>query len=173
MSFDWKKTVGKVAPGIATLLGGPLAGMATTALCEMFGIDSKASNAEAQLEQAVKSMTPEQAIQMRKIDNDLTIKLKEAEVDIFRSEVSDKQSARGAHKDSFMPAILTVALAALAMTLVYFVMTSSMANVDKTLVGTVIGYVFSELKQATQYWFGSSFGSQKKTEALSKNFSGR
>jgi hypothetical protein len=38
-----------------------------------------------------------------------------------------------------------------------------------TLVGTVLGYVFSEAKQVLAYYFGSSAGSDRKTELLASS----
>lgn len=40
MSFDWKAVVGTVAPGLAGLLAGPLAGVGVKALCSAFGMSS-------------------------------------------------------------------------------------------------------------------------------------
>jgi uncharacterized membrane protein YphA (DoxX/SURF4 family) len=37
-----------------------------------------------------------------------------------------------------------------------------------TLVGTVLGYVFSEAKQVLAYYFGSSVGSDRKTELMAQ-----
>jgi hypothetical protein len=40
MLFDWKSVVGTVAPGIATALGGPLAGMAVSTLAKALGVEA-------------------------------------------------------------------------------------------------------------------------------------
>ena len=37
-----------------------------------------------------------------------------------------------------------------------------------TLVGVVLGYIFSEVKQVFSYYFGSSAGSDRKTELLAE-----
>jgi len=167
MSFDWKGTIGKVAPGIATMLGGPLAGMATNALCEMFDIEPTRTDVDTQLADAVAKMTPEQAIKMREVENNLKVQLKKIDVDIFEAEVSDRKSAREQHKNARTPSILTYLIVICAGIIVYCVFTDTMpATADKTLVGAVIGYIFSELKQATGFWLGSSFGSRDRTDKL-------
>lgn len=167
MIFDWKALIGKAAPGIATLLGGPFAGVAVTALCGVFDIDAQAADVESQLANAIKAMTPDQVIQMKKVDNELTAKFKEADVEIFTEEVSDRKSARDAHKDSWVPAALTLLLVILCGILVYFVCKASIPEENKVVMGTIVGYSFGQLNQATQYWFGSTFGSQKKTDMMS------
>ncbi|WP_285907673.1 hypothetical protein [Pseudodesulfovibrio pelocollis] len=172
MGFDWKGMLGKIVPGVAGMLGGPLASMAMSTLCGFFGIEPEAEDAEAQLASAVKLMTPEQVIALKQVEADLAVKLKKADVDIFQAEVKDRDSARKHHKGSMFPSLLTAGLFGLAAMLVWLVMTSSLESVDKTLLGTVIGYVFSELKQATSYWLGSSKGSQDKTEAMADSMRG-
>ena len=167
MSFDWKKAVGTVAPGVANMLGGPLAGMATNALLDMFGIDPGSPAAKDQLQTAVANMTPADAIRMKEIEANLKIELKKVGVDIFKTEVKDRKSARTVHKDSVTPAVLTYLLAACAGVIVFFVFTTNLQGVDKTLVGTVIGYIFSELKQATGFWLGSSFGGRQRSQNMS------
>jgi len=169
MSFDWKKTLGTVAPGIATMLGGPLAGTATNALISFFGIDAGSADVETQIQQAVQAMTPAQMIELKKVENDLIVQLKKADIEIFKTETANQASAREQHKTSWTPAILTYLLVLCAGIIVYFVMTNSLGlvqNADKGLVGTVVGYVFSELKQATGYWLGSSFGSSQKNDTI-------
>jgi hypothetical protein len=166
MDFDWKKTLSTIAPGLATMLGGPLAGTATTALISFFGLDTKAPNIETQIQDAIQAMTPAQMIELKKVENELIIELKKADIDVFKAEVEDRSSARTSHKDNLTPAILTYLLIICAGSIIYFVFTSQMDGIDKTLVGAVVGYVFGELKQATGYWLGSSFGSSQKNAVI-------
>ena len=46
MSFDWKGTVGKVAPILAGILGTPAAGVAVSGLCSVLGLEPSPENAE-------------------------------------------------------------------------------------------------------------------------------
>ena len=91
--MDWKKTLSTVAPGLATMLGGPLAGMATTALMRYFGIESTGDPAqdETLLAQKVVGMTPADAIELKKIEANLAVELKKADIDIYKIEVKTGQ----------------------------------------------------------------------------------
>ena len=43
------------------------------------------------------------------------------------------------------------------------------AKVDSVLAGTLVGYAVSEMKAVLQYWFGTSQGSQEKTNLLAQS----
>ena len=66
MDVDWKKVVGAVAPGLATALGGPLAGVAVSALSEQLLGRPDGSEAEV-------------ATALRVGGSDALLKLKDAE----------------------------------------------------------------------------------------------
>jgi len=162
--MNWKKTIGAIAPVIGTALGGPFGGLAGTVLGKVLGVDDPTD--DAALGDAVKQAMadPDLVIKLKTAEIEFKAKLKELGVRESEIYAEDRASARDMQKanKSVVPGTLTFLLVAIAGVLVYFVMTSDMTNVDKTLVGTVIGYVFSELKQATSFWFGSSKGSQDK-----------
>lgn len=52
MSFDWKATIGTVAPALAGVFGSPVAGMAVGSLCKAFGLEPSAENAQKIAQQA-------------------------------------------------------------------------------------------------------------------------
>lgn len=93
MSFDWKGIVKTVAPTLATALGGPLAGNATKAIAELFLGKSEASQEE--LESAIASATPEQLIKLKELD----LQFQQLDSENFKTEISDRVSAREMGKD--------------------------------------------------------------------------
>ena len=65
-TFDWKGTIGKVAPWIATALGGPAAGLAIDAVCKAAGLAPSLENAQKAAEMAAAgSLTGEQLLALR------------------------------------------------------------------------------------------------------------
>ncbi len=172
--MDWKdvaKMAGKIAPGICAAVGGPagaVAGMGVKALCGYLGVDDKAETAVDLAATAIQAMTPEQAVELQKGDKQFIKDMATLGVDVFRLEVEDKKSARTAHKDSIVPGLLTLGFFAMAGVIIYFVATGEAVTANKVLWGTVVGYVFSELKQASGYWLGSSMSSKEKTALLGK-----
>jgi hypothetical protein len=176
MDFNFKKIaadIASIAPGLGAAIGGPTGatvGLGIKTLAKFFGVDTQAADAKAQLDGALERMTPDQAIELKALDKQFIMSMKKLEVDVFKLEIEDKDSAREMQQstNSFVPSALTFVLAIVAGYLVYQVFNNQLSGIDKTLVGTVIGYVFSELKQATSFWFGSSKGSQDKTVHLGK-----
>ncbi len=171
MAFDWKKTLGTVAPGIATMLGGPLAGMAITAVMGGLGIKSTGdlSQDEELLSQKVQGMTPADAIKLKEIETSLAIEMKKAGVDIFRIEVADRESARKRERDvgSLMVNILAFIIVGAFIAVVWRVLFSG-ATIESVLAGTLIGYLSAKTEQVVAYFFGSSKGSKEKTTLLGK-----
>ena len=169
MGFDWKKTIGTIAPGIATALGGPVAGFATKALCGFFGLDEDANDIDTQIEQAVKGMTPEQAIQFKALDQQFVKDMKKLDVDVFKLEVDDRKSARKMYeKASKTPQLVLGLLIVLGVSaLIWAIIAGKVAgNVDATIVGTILGFAISEFRQLTGFFFGSSMGSKEKNGLL-------
>jgi len=98
--MDWKSIAGnvaRIAPGIGAAIGGPagsVVGLGVKALCDAFGVDSGAPDATQQVEQALNSMTPEQAVELKKADNQFILDMKELDIKVFELEVEDRDSAR-------------------------------------------------------------------------------
>lgn len=54
--MDWKNLISSVAPFLGTALGGPLGGMAVSALGDALGLSDKSESA---IKQALSGVTPE------------------------------------------------------------------------------------------------------------------
>ena len=169
MDFDWKKTLSTVAPGLATMLGGPLAGMATSAVMGYFGIESTGDPGqdETLLSQRVLGMTPADAIELKKIETNLAVELKKADVDIYRVEVEDRISARGMREKlggdvagdiiSFL-----IVIGWIFVNYALFTATADLPNKDILLRG--MGTLDAALMCILYFYRGSSFGSRRKDE---------
>lgn len=179
MSFDLGKLISSVAPTLATMLGGPLAGTAVSAIAQAFGLapDTTAEDVAATVQ--AKGMTPEIIAAMRKADQEHELALRAADIDVLKlnaahdealytSEVADRDSAR--KREAALPNDTTarnlaylVVCGGIAM--VAFVL-SGQSTVDSVLAGTLIGYVVGEMKSVLSYYFGSSAGSANKEKLL-------
>ncbi|MEG0324348.1 MAG: hypothetical protein RR619_10155 [Raoultibacter sp.] len=172
MAFDWKSVVGTVAPSLATALGGPLAGVATTAILGVFGLESDAS--EETLAKAVRNATPAELAQLKKVGYDFAVQMKELDVDLERVAMADRNSARRreiATCDATPKVVASFVMVTFAATVCFtcFLATASGPAVDTnmmTLLGAVVGYVFNEVKTVTTYYFGSNAGSANKDQLL-------
>jgi len=163
MDFDWKGTLAKVAPAIATAIGGPFAGVATKIAADALGIEA---TPEA-LEQAVMSGDPDILLKLKQANHDFLLKMRELDIRESQLEYSDRQDAREREEKlggSFVTALGSLILIGF-FAMVYYVLSGG-AVVDSVLAGTLIGYVSAKAEQVTSYFYGSSRGSKEKTKAM-------
>ena len=74
-----KGVLGAVAPTIGTALGGPMGNMAMGMVAQALGCKNETKT----IEKAVQDATPEQLSELKKIDNDFDVKMKELDIDLF------------------------------------------------------------------------------------------
>jgi hypothetical protein len=168
MSTFWDDAagvLGKVAPMLATAVGGPLAGAATSAIIGALGLapDTTAQQAAA----AVVGATPDQLIALKKADEDFAEKMGQLNLDTAKLGFDDIANARAReatvkdHTPAIMGYILLVgSLGAAGAVLAGIVPDTSLQ------AGVVLGYLFSEAKQVLSYYFGSSSSSEAKTAMI-------
>ena len=149
------------APGIATALGGPLAGMAVTALSKQLGVKDEVNA-------VMKAITN---------DPEAEAKIKQLEHDKFKAILADKANAReremavvSSEHAPFINKIVTPALA-LGVTGLSFVLFAVLMFVEvkpeaKDILIYILGVLSAAVTQILSYYFGSSIGSKDKDEQL-------
>jgi hypothetical protein len=169
--MDWKDLVSKVAPWIGTALGGPLGGAAITAIADALGLNEKTEEA---VKAALSGTTPEQMLALKKADQEFSLKLKEIgfanEKDMESLAVQDRDSAR---KREVSLNDKTVRNLAYLITLGFFslivaLMFVSIPADSKAILYVLTGSLGTAWTGVTAYYFGSTKGSQAKTDLLAK-----
>ena len=171
---DLGNAIGKIAPTIATALGGPLAGAGVAVLAKALGLEDPEKPVPAtRVMEAMKTMTPEQAAAIRKADNDFRERMRELDIEEVALHVEDRKSARKTWVETksltvpLLAAIVIAAfIAALAGVFWLAVRDDEMNATMATLVGAVVGYASAKADQVVSFFFGSSQGSKEKTDAL-------
>ena len=151
-----------VAPGLATVVAGPLGGMAVKAIAEKLGV-----------EDTVEAVT--QAVQA---DPEAALKLAEIDLKQFEAEVKDRDGARAMQivalqQDDWFAKnflyIFTSVWSIFAMAYFSFVTFGTVpeggVRMADTILGVLIGTVLTGF---FNFFFGSSKSSKDKTEALMK-----
>ena len=169
MDWDWKKTLGTVAPTIATALGGPLAGLAVQAIGGIFGLGDNPT--EDQLKTAMQGATPADFLALKKAEQDFLVRMEELGIERERLIYSDKDSARKREmevKDK-TPAILGLTCILLTVLMEGWVL---LQGYPEQIPGEVIGRILGTWDAATMavlyYYFGSSSGAARKDELLAR-----
>lgn len=182
---DWNaalNVITELAPTIASAVGGPLAGGAVTALESVFGITptpgaSTGSRQDA-VAAAINGATPDQLAAMRKADQDYAVAMAAAgfkDTETLASlGVQDRTSARQMQvsSKSIMPPLLGSAIIIGSLGAAAAILTGkvSYANTtEATMVGTVVGYLFSEAKAVLSFYFGSSSSTAQQNELLAQS----
>ena len=160
--MDWLK---QIAPTIATALGGPLAGMAVSAVSKAIGADEK------ELGDLIASnqLNADQVAQIKIAEIELAKQAQELGLNFEKLAVDDRKSAREmqATTRSMMPPILAgaVTLGFFAiMTLMFF----NKVDSNNPAILMMLGSLGTAWTGIIAYYFGSSAGSQAKTDLLSK-----
>jgi len=171
MAFDWKKTLGAVAPLLGTALGGPLGALAGQVLGTALGVDG--SDEEA-LGAVLQKATPEQLLAIKTADNQFKLDMAKLGMRPEELEVEDRISARAAQaatKDGLLPwlAVLVVGTFCGVVAAVLF----GGLKVEAVIGGTLIGYLSAKAEQVLSFYFGSTKSSRGKDQALADALAGK
>jgi hypothetical protein len=179
MAFDIKTALAGIAPTIATMLGGPLAGTAVTALEGALGL-SPGAGADEVTKAMAAGMTPDAIAAVRKADQDHAEKLKQQDIDILKinqdylkatAEIAaaNQDSARKANVAGEMQHhLFWLSLFLLAIGLGsegYVLFNGVPDNVHDIVVGRVLGLLDAVVMMVLGYWYGKSSDSTQ-TNAL-------
>jgi len=163
--------VADFAPGLATILtatgvGAPVGAAigAVGALSRAFGLGS--SSKPEDVLNAI-SADPEIRLKAMVAENDFKVKMRESEIEELRLELSDIKSAREmnvANKDNTNKVLAYGIVLAFILTVGFTL--AGYTKVESVLAGTLIGYLSAKAEQVIAFYFGSSRGSQAKTDML-------
>jgi hypothetical protein len=168
---DFLKAAGGIlatlAPTVATVLGGPLAGMATTALVGALGLEPTATSDE--IMKAVAGATPEQLIKLKEVEAQLILDLKKLDVDVMRIDASDRDSARKREMTTldYTPRIIAGLIISLYIGVQYFIFAGH--SVDDSMMQIALrslGTLDAAVTMVLAYYFGSSAGSRNKDNQI-------
>ena len=168
MSFDWKKTVGAIAPTIGTVLGGPLGGLAGAALASVLGVE----NTPDALETAVQNATPEQLLNIRAADN--TFKLQMAELgfkslsDLEKIAADDRANARQREivTSDWMPKALGLFVVIGFFSVMALMIFQELPPTGRDSLLVLVGALGAAFGSIIQYYYGSSSGSAAKSKTI-------
>jgi hypothetical protein len=161
--MDWLK---QIAPTVATALGGPLAGMAVSAISKAIGVDPD------KVEDLISSnkLTSDQIAQIKIAEIELEKQAQELGLTFQKLAVDDRKSAREmqAVTRSWVPPLLAASVTFGFFAILGGMMFGQMSVADNTALTMMLGSLGTAWTGIIAYYFGSSAGSQAKTDLLSK-----
>jgi len=152
----------QLAPTIATALGGPLAGLAVTALAKVFGVP------ENQVQSMIESgkMSAEQLAQVKVAEIELQKQAQALGLNFEQLATEDRKSARDMQMatKSVIPAVLAGAVTAGFFGILYALMMGYAKESNPLMI--MLGSLGTAWTGVISFYFGSSAGSQHKDEML-------
>ena len=164
-----KQVLATVAPMLGTAIGGPLGTVAGVAIAKALG--TKAGDSAA-AETALLNATPDQLLALRKEEDGFKVQMEQLGVTREQLMYADVASARAMQvaNKSYTPTILSYAI--LAASLVGFLgVLFGYVHIPgdaatAAIFGSALTYLTVESKAVLGYWFGSSRGSDAKSDVI-------
>jgi len=156
--MSWKDIVKTVAPILGTALGGPFGGAAAKFIGGKLLGDPEAS--EASIADYITAASPENLAELKKIDNDFDVQMKQMDVDILKIE---SESVTTRHKtdmvsDSWLSKnvrpMALVFLTITTMILAYFSVFSSLTELQIRTLDMWLGVLLPLLLTCYGFYFG-------------------
>lgn len=156
-----------LAPTVATAVGGPFAGLALSTIAKKFGVDKD------QIENVILGGDPENLAKLRQADKDFKVAMRELGIKEDELTVRSQESARELAKvKGFVPHIVLSVIFILG----YFFLLSLLISGQwfppggtEELLAGLIGVMTAMVIKIGDFWFGSSFGSKQKDQALANS----
>lgn len=155
-----------IAPTVASALGGPLAGMATTAMISALGLAPDTS--KDNLMKAISGATPETLLKLKEIEQQFVLDLKKLDVDVMKLQVDNTKDARArevATKD-WTPRLIAFLIVGLYIGVQAYVLGYVIPEGSLNIVMRSLGTLDAALGLVLGYYFGSSVGSANKTDQI-------
>ena len=160
--MEW---LNQIAPGIATALGGPLAGLAVTVISKALGIDEK----DVQKTIETGKLSAEQLASLKQAEMDLQAKAQELGLDFEKLATDDRKSARDMQTatKSIIPAVLAIGVTVGFFAILIGLMTDNVTKSDALLL--MLGSLGTAWTAIVSFYFGSSAHSEKQSEMLHRS----
>jgi hypothetical protein len=149
------------APALATVVGGPVGGLAVSAIADMLGVKDDVNA-------VVKHLTA---------NPDDIYKLRELDLKQFELEAQDRDSARKAHAeiatsanssgfDKLVVPLLALGTVGLAFVFIAVLIFIDIPDNQQQMIIYALGFITSSAGQVLSFYFGSSQGSKDKSELM-------
>lgn len=164
--MDFKSIIGAIAPTVASALGGPLAGIAVSAIGDMFGIaEPTQDNIKAAIESG--QMTGEHVARLKELDMKLKAEEQERGFKYAELEFKDRDSARNMQIQTHSPTpeVLSWLIVGATLALEGYTLTQGIPpEVSDIVAGRILGTLDMAFGTVLAFWLGSSYGSRLKDQ---------
>lgn len=167
--MDLKTILKSAAPMLGAAIGGPFGAMAAKLAAEALG---DPSSKPEDLPALMAAASPEQIAALKQAEMDFKTRMTELgynnEQKLAALAVEDRKSARDMQTStrSRIPGILAVIVVLAWGSVQWFLLTHVVDQTMRELIARVLGTLDTALVMVLSFYFGSSHGSQQKTELM-------
>lgn len=164
--MNWQalgKKVADVAPLLGTALGGSIGTGVGSIVAAAFGTGNNPDDIAAAIDADINSH-----IKLKEIQLTHQQKLEQIALERDKAELADKQSAREAHKNSRMPAAVTIVMSLLATLYGIGLFFVEFPDSNRDMINYFGGQMITLWVASVVYWVGTTRSSSDKTKLLSK-----
>ena len=147
-----KTLISTVAPALGSAMGSPLGGAAISMIADKLGVP----NNEKSVEKAIKQATPEQLMELKKVEVDFETKMQEMKVDVFALEAEEKKHARTVFSKDWTARIIGIAVIAGFLGYIFLVTLQPPEQNSEALINLVLGYLGGLASAIISFYFGAS-----------------
>lgn len=152
--MDFTAILKQVAPTLATALLGPLGGAAVAFLGDKLGLPEKTIESVGK---AIQGMSPEELSNLKKLDQEFSLKMKELDINLEAVYAADRDSARKMQvaNKSWTPEVLSwiVVISTLALE-GYLLVQGVPPGVNELVIGRVLGTLDMAFATVLAFWLG-------------------
>jgi|TARA_R110000822_G_scaffold89974_1_gene208183 uncharacterized membrane protein YeaQ/YmgE (transglycosylase-associated protein family) len=152
-----KNLIGSMAPTLGSALAGPMGGTAAKMIADVLGCETTPKA----IERAISEATPEQLLEVKKVETDFEIQMQKLEVDVFALEVKDVQDARNKFSKDWTSRIMALFVVGGFMGYIFLVTIQPPEQNSEALINLVLGYLGGLASAIISFYFGSSQNQDK------------
>lgn len=163
---QWKELVSSVAPTLAGMLGGPLAGVAVSMLAETLLDDAQAT--EDDIATALSAASVSDLNKLKRLDKDVRVQLRELGIREQSLINDDKADARHRQKvlRDHMPGVLSVLLTLGFFGVLTALVTGQATLANEAVLQVMLGSLSTAWIGSMQFFFGTTQSSRDKTRIM-------
>jgi len=158
----------QVAPTLATMIGGPLAGTAVSALESVFGLTPTGDKAAAL--QAVAAATPDQLMALKAEDNRHAEVMAKMGLDTAALTFNDRDSARKREEEvkDWVPGTLAIGLTVGFFGMLAWLVGHEPPTGSRDIINIMLGSLGTGWATMCAYYYGSSSGASSQNATIRK-----
>jgi len=168
LKMDWKKAVSMIAPAIGTAIGSPFGGMAIKLVTDALGIPEKSN--DEKINEAIKN-NPDALLKLKEADQQFTIKMEELGIQkeqLVYSDIANSRDREIKTGDSITPRCLAFFVTIGFFSILFYLLAKGTPDSGGEALLIMLGGLGAAWTGIIAYYFGSSAGSARKTEMMTK-----